>query len=373
MKTTRQYITLISALVFSVISIAALWITGVNPYDLIMAAWWPVLMVFQFSLILLWFTSIPNRLILLSLGMGASAIPLITYLIQKPLSLLIQGSALENLLSGSAFFNTIDLTAPVLAPITEETIKLIPVLFIFLLLMRYKKYRLLSPVDFALLGLAAGAGFDIFENLCRAYNGFYDMNGLYRSVVNEPLPSILGIYLFPTLYKSEYLGNPMLWFGHAGLTGTISLALGFFVYLKKKRYLFLPILVTVIAIIDHSMWNWYQPMPEQNWAKIVPSLTLHGRLLPLLFIAGLLFSIYLITRNKKRFNNELSRIRPPIDGYKNLCHRITIKIAYNKSKNQLTNAFWHYLIKGIKEEPFDVVVDEILKLYSQPPEKEAVI
>ena len=356
----RTHIKILIQFAFSVIAVIALWYAGVNPYDLIMSAWWPVLTLLQFSLLLICFTSLPYRYFLAALGIGTSLVPLITYLVQKPLSLLLEGSGLQSLLSRPEYFGTIGLTAPLIAPVTEEITKLIPVIIIFFILLRFKKYRLLSPVDFALLGLFAGAGFDIFENICRSMNGFYDMNGLYRSSINEPLPGFFGIYLFPSIYRSEYLGNPMIWFGHSGYAACISMAFGWFLYLKKKRYAFLPVLILLISMFDHSMWNWYQPYPEQLWAIVLPKFTLYGRLIPVFYTVGLLASIGLLLKNKRRFEQELRQIKTLKETPGNPLFRLSLILALRQRENQLTNAFRHYLKKGIKAEPFDFVVQEII-------------
>lgn len=349
-------IKIILPLIFSDAAFVLLWVAGVNPYDLLMSAWWPILTVLQFSVVLFYFTSLPYKYVLIALGMGASVIPLITFLIQKPLYLLLENSALQSVLGQMEAFGTIDLTAPLIAPVTEEITKVIPVFVILFLLLRMKKYRLLSPVDFALIGLAAGAGFDIFENICRAMNGYYDVLGLYRSEIIEPFPGLLGVFPFPSMIKSEYMGNPMIWFGHSGLAASISLAIGFFIYLKKKRYIFIPILTYIICTFDHSMWNWYQPYPEQVWAKILPKLALYGRLIPILFTAGVLLSIYLLHRNKRRFKTELKKAEIPKDVSLPLLQKLSAVRTRWQRQNQLTNAFRHYLIKGIKSEPFDYVV-----------------
>jgi len=348
------------SITFFIIAIIILWSARVSPYDLVMALWWPILTVLQFSLILLAFTSLPFRYHVLALGLGASVVPLITFLIKKPLWLLLDGSKLQYILSDNAFFGTINLIAPLIAPIIEEFTKVLPVMLIFFLLLRFKKYRLLSPIDFALLGLFAGAGFDIFENIARVMNGFTSMNGLYRSPVNEPLPSLFGIFLYPSLYKSEYLGNPMILFGHSGLAAAIALAFGWFVYLKKKRYVILTVLVYAICVFDHSMWNWYEPYPEQLWAKVLPSFTLYGRLIPIGFTIGLIYTSYMLVRNKSRFRQELAKSKQIIDSPQKRLVSIKTWFILLQRDNQLANAFRHYLKEGIKAEPFDFVVQEII-------------
>ena len=357
---------LLVSITFVVIAIFMLSIARVNPYDLTMAAWWPLLTVIQFSLLLLMFTSLPFRFHLLALGLGASVVPLFTYLIARPAWLLLDGSQLQSILGDQAFFGTINLVAPIISPIVEEFTKLLPVFFIFYLLRRYHKYRLLSPIDFALLGLFAGAGFDIFENITRVMNGFTEMNGLYRSPINEPLPSLFGIFLYPSLYRSEYLGNPMLWFGHSGHTATIAFAFGWFLDLKKKRYIVLPILVYLLSVFDHSMWNWYQPFPEQLWAKVLPVFTLYGRLIPIGFAVGLIYTAYHFHRNKKRFKHELAQCKVNMDSTSNKLDSIKHGFILLQRDNQLVNAFRHYLKVGIKVEPFDVVVQEIIGRKEEP-------
>jgi RsiW-degrading membrane proteinase PrsW (M82 family) len=344
---------------FGLIALVLLWTTGINPYELVMAAWWPAIMVLGYSLALLWFAGISFGYILICIGLGASIVPLVTFLVQRFLNSLLSGSGLQRILSSDRFFGTIDLQAPLIAPITEELFKLLPVVLILIFLMRYKRYRLLSPIDFALLGMASGAGFDIFENLCRIYNDYYDVVGLYRSPVNEPIPAFL-TYLFPSMIRSEYLGNPMVWVGHSGTTGAISLAAGYCIFMKRMRLLFLPIATYIISVFDHSMWNWYQPYPVQFWAKILPSLTIYGRLLPFLFLAGILVGAYLMGRQRARFAQELRRVNENISLPAGFHGRIKWFLALNRVKNQVANALRHYLIRGLNGEEFDLIVSRLL-------------
>lgn len=351
---------IVLSILFLVIALITLGIAQVSPYDALMASWWPLLTVIQFSLLLLIFTSLPFHFHLLALGLGASAVPLITYALAQPLWMILDGSKLQTILGDRAFFGTYALTAPLIAPITEEFTKFLPVLFVFYLLHRYKKYRLLSPIDFALLCLFAGAGFDLFENVARVMNGFTEMNGLYRSVINEPLPGLFGIFLYPSLYQSEYLGNPMIWFGHSGYTAAIALAFGWSIYLKKKRYLFLPIVVYLFSVFDHSMWNWYQPYPEQLWAKVLPFFSLYGRLIPIVFTIGLIITVYVLYRNKKRFKQELESSKLKLEPTQNVFDSVKNWLILLQRDNQLCNAFRHYVKVGIKVEPFDFVVQDII-------------
>ena len=363
----NKNIRVILQLAFAAIALIVLWIAGVNPYNLLMCFWWPLLTVLQMAVLLFFFSSLRYKYLFTALGLGASIVPLITFLVQKPLNLLLEGTRFQYVMSHYEVLGTIDLQTPLIAPLTEEITKLLPIAFILILLMPHKKYRLLSPVDFALLGIAAGAGFDIFENICRFMNGYTDVLGLYRNELMEPIPGVFGIYLFPSMIKSNYLGNPMIWFGHAGLTGAISMAIGFFVYLKKKRYMFLPIAAYILCAFDHSMWNWYQPYPEQTWAKILPALTLYGRLIPILFAFGLLAAIYILMRYKKRFESVLEKTAYPAEPSVGLGCKLNAAILGIRRRNQLINAFRHYVKKGIKVEPFDVVTAELANIFRTAP------
>ncbi len=363
----NKSVRIILQLAFAAAALGLLWIAGVNPYNLLMCFWWPLLTVLQMAVLLFFFSSLPYRHLFAALGLGASAVPLATFLIQKPLNLLLEGTRFQYLMGRFEALGTINLQAPLIAPLTEEITKMLPVAFFVILLMKYKKYRLLSPIDFALLGLAAGAGFDIFENICRFMNGYYDVLGFYRTEVMEPIPGVFGLYLFPCMIKSEYLGNPMIWFGHAGLTGAISLAFGFFIYLKKKRYIILPVAAYILCAFDHSMWNWYQPYPEQKWAKILPALTLYGRLIPILFAFGLLAAIFMLMRNRKRFKALLKKTDHPERASAGIRNKLDSAIRGVRRRNQLANAFRHYIKRGVKGEPFDVVTAELAGLLQPLP------
>jgi hypothetical protein len=98
------------------------------------------------------------------------------------------------------------------------------------------------------------------------------------------------------------------------------------------------------------MWNWYQPYPEQTWAKTLPALTLYGRLIPILFAFGLLAAIYILMRYKKRFKSVLEKTAYPAEPSVGLGCKLNAAILGIRRRNQLVNAFRHYVKKGIKVE-----------------------
>jgi hypothetical protein len=108
------------------------------------------------------------------------------------------------------------------------------------------------------------------------------------------------------------------------------------------------------------MWNWYQPFPEQLWAKVLPNFTLYGRLIPIGFTIGLIFTSYILVRNKRRFVKELEESKQITESPKKRLVSIRDRLILLQRDNQLANAFRHYLKAGIKAEPFDFVVQEII-------------
>jgi RsiW-degrading membrane proteinase PrsW (M82 family) len=197
--------------------------------------------------------------------MGFLAVPAIAALIGRPV--------VSHLGTNSG------LATAVWAPLTEESLKVLPVLLIAVLAVRRRASRP-SAADLLLLGLSSGAGFALFEN------AVYGRGGVNWSAA--PLASLL----IPSGSTTGLYGRPgMLVAGHMVHAGL--LALGIAITLLYKDFRFrrwaLPA-AFLVAFTEHSAVNGLLLTSgnggSPGWAKLLAVLTLHGWLSVLLLIGG---------------------------------------------------------------------------------------
>ena len=190
-------------------------------------------------------------------GIGA-----LTVLIGKPF--------VDHLGKDSAFL------AVVFAPLTEELSKLLPVAVFLLLSARNQRWRP-SVGDAVLFGVTIASGFTVYENI------LYTRGTEGGWLANLPFSSVLP---FITAHGSMLVGT------HVVYTGLASLALAVTViYRRRFRFaLFALPVALAITMIEHATVNrltfvgWFEAPPL--WARLTQTLTLHGHLSMLLFIAG---------------------------------------------------------------------------------------
>lgn len=154
----------------------------------------------------------------------------------------------------------------ILTPIVEEVLKLVPLgLYLFL----SRRASSLSLADFALIGMASGAGFQLMEEFARriATGSSYGFTLLGGNVIHWDL-----FTLFPG-YKEESFLPTQMTASHALITAMVALSIGIAIRLKSKLKgfsLLLPGFCLFVAILDHAVWNGGYQFP--NWIRAVHKL-----------------------------------------------------------------------------------------------------
>jgi RsiW-degrading membrane proteinase PrsW (M82 family) len=197
--------------------------------------------------------------------MGFLAVPAIAALIGRPV--------VSHLGTNSA------LATAGWAPLTEESLKVLPVLLIAVLAVRRSASRP-AAADLLLVGLWSGAGFALFEN------AVYGRGGVNWSAA--PLVSLV----VPSGTTTALYGRPgMLVSGHMIHAGLV--AVGIAITLLYKDFRFrrwaLPV-AFLVALAEHSAVNGLLLTSSNggspSWAKLLAAITLHGWLSMLLFLIG---------------------------------------------------------------------------------------
>jgi RsiW-degrading membrane proteinase PrsW (M82 family) len=162
---------------------------------------------------------------------------------------LIYSTPLHHFFTSDTVLGNIDLMAPVVAPITEEILKVLPVVVFFCLGRNLSWRRITGPLDVMLLAAASGAGFNFIENICRVTDNYWTNLGPDTVALHASL-HIGPFYLFPDMIASDMYGVPTVWFGHAELTACIGLAMGLGFYIRKyfKPWWLIPLFVLFWAI-----------------------------------------------------------------------------------------------------------------------------
>lgn len=221
-----------------------------------------------------------------------------------------------------------DVRADVIAPISEEFLKVLPLLVYFW----WRKSGLRSsggPLDFAVLAGATGAGLafgedifvylsqgslggppsslfglglgQIYANLVGARSGGFIFTG--RSDFADNLS-----FFFPEM--QELLG--VVWSGHGALALGIGLSLGLALWLSRRRgtkvFFLLPVVVYVWAVWEHVMANWYGGSGcfggRTSVLCTLTSIDLHGRIFPLMILAAWGYSMWVSGRQLREHRSE---------------------------------------------------------------------
>lgn len=216
-----------------------------------------------------------------------------------------------------------DVPADVIAPVIEELFKVLPLLVLFW--WRGSGLRASAgPLDYAVLAGATGAGLsfaeDIFVHIHQGLPGptssifGLGMGPIYANLVGVDRPGFVFTgrsrfadtfaFFFPEM--QEVLG--MVWSGHGALALGTGLALGLAVWWSRRRgnrwFYLVPIAILLWTMVEHMLTNWYggaacgtSPSPLCT----VASIGLHGRVFPLVVLAGWGYATWVSGRHLRAF------------------------------------------------------------------------
>jgi hypothetical protein len=281
---------------------------------------WHAPLILMLLLVSLPWRTVSVRMVALFFFLGMGPVYLLTILSQAALVASPLDGALRSLsidLWNAGFGQLGDIHANVWAPITEEILKVAPLLV--LLLWRGTALRAMGgPLDLGILAAATGAGLGVAEDmtiLIGRFAGFLEtpdaallglgVGTLYIALVVNPLtpghieafPSfqlsyegVVGIFL-PSV--DERLMTGFVWAGHGAYPLAVGIALGLAVvaahrYGSRLPY-FLPVVILAYAIIEHALRNWYPSTCQSDPSQVlcvVAQLDFHGAIFPLLAIGG---------------------------------------------------------------------------------------
>jgi len=252
------------------------------------ALFWPLYALALVALVTLPWRTVQLRLVGLAFFTGAGPVMGVTLLLQWGL-LTLAGTTpgltawIENhlLLWGGEFGSGL------IAPVTEEILKILP-LVLFFGWLRRRGTSVLGPLDVILLGVAIGAGFDFSEHLFRTSAAGGAVIGF--GSLEHVGPQWGVFHLFPTLTTNIWGDN--VCFSHPGWTGMVAVGLALSYWLGQRRVWVrvLPWLLGLWAIWDHYLWNsgaLAQPWLEDSLLAKLPALDGYGRVMPYAFLVGL--------------------------------------------------------------------------------------
>ncbi len=287
-----------NAIILAIVFFIGLWFTRLTPVGILWAVYWPGIFVLQLVIITTPWRIVSLRQVMLMFLLGMSIVLLLTFIVQFIMFALVNLDVIRNTLY--SVIGSYDLMASVVAPVTEEIFKIAPL--VMLLWGGWRGFKYISgPLDTAVLAGACGAGFDFFENLLRVANNNWLELGPDRGVPVAS-PQLGPFYIFPDMHGSTAFGNPMVWFGHGEITAFIGLAIGLGWYLRKKSrfWWLIPGAALIWATWDHFLVNYYAtPHAYRGWTNILPGLELYGWLLPIVFLLGFFYAIYLSNKTQQ--------------------------------------------------------------------------
>lgn len=181
----------------------------------------------------------------------------------------------------------------VIAPLTEEPLKIAPLL-VLLLALRWRERWSAGACDLMLLGVALGSGFGFVEDSLRHKSSYGAAIG----------PHFLGIPLTPDAYSG--------FIGHGGSAGFICLAIGWWVWLsrwKKARVIaVLPaIMIGLWMMFDHGLAN-YSTFSMDRFTRWFWSLDGRGQSAPYVFMAAVLLTLIVEWIVLLAFTRKLQRV-----------------------------------------------------------------
>jgi len=171
------------------------------------------------------------------------------------------------------------LATAVWVPVTEELLKLLPVVLVLMMAMRRARTRP-SVLDVTLLGAWAGAGFNVFENATLGRGGF--------SLFTNPILSLV----FPSEGKGMAFGWTVVQTGHLVHTSLIALGIAFPLFYPRQfaRRWVVPVVAIGAVIVEHCSQNAIVTgRLNEIIAKLSIIVTLGGRLTSVLLIGGVAY------------------------------------------------------------------------------------
>ena len=171
-------------------------------------------------------------------------------------------------------------------PLTEETIKLIPVTIVLFAALR-RKDRRPSALDIMLLGACVGAGFAIYESATFGRGAF--------SLTVAPVISLF----FPMAIPGRAAGWPLIQVGHLIHSALLALGIGFFFLYRKRvrRAWIAPAIAAFAALLEHTSQNAIVTGAVPDFAaRLTIVLTLGGRLSSIALIVGVACIAFFETR-----------------------------------------------------------------------------
>ena len=333
-KIDRELLPWIPALV----GVLLLWLRGVAPWNLVQAGFWPVVFLLQLWLFLAPFRTVTIGEIAAGFSVGLSVTSPLIWLAATLMDAVVRQKPIAAFLKGKSVFGSTNLTGTIVAPVTEELIKAAVPLLLLFLLTRFgtrPMAKVRTPVDFLILCAASGAGFSLFENLFRAANGDYGY--LWPKFDSDVSWAVGPFRLFPEMYASSFYNGDMIWFGHAGTAAAVGLAVGLFYHTRHRIVtVLLPIITWLMVIWDHLLWNYQINRAKVWWKPLLGNLTLHGRVLPVLYMVMLVAALLLIGRRYMWYfsTRNADRYPPPrVHGMRSLpavagSHRHVLMAAF---------------------------------------------
>lgn len=166
--------------------------------------------------------------------------------------------------------------ASVIAPLTEEPLKILPLLLLVFVLPWRGRWSC-GACDLMVLGVALGSGFGFVEDSLRHKMSYPDAIG----------PHFLGIPLTPDAHSN--------FIGHGGSAGFICLAIGWWVWMSRWKMLrvvaFLPaIFVGLWMMFDHGLAN-YSTFTMDRYTRWFWAFDDRGERAPYVFVAAVVLTL----------------------------------------------------------------------------------
>jgi RsiW-degrading membrane proteinase PrsW (M82 family) len=298
----------------ALIGILLLWVRGISPYNLLQAGFLPIVFLLQLWFFLSPFRTVTAREITSGFVAGISITSPLIWISATLMDAFVRQKPISAFFKSKSVFGSMNITATVVAPITEEIWKVaVPMLMLFLLTHWGSRpmAKARTPVDFLILSASSGAGFELFENLFRVVNRETDV--LWPAFKSSISWGIGPFKFFPDMYANRFYSGDMIWLGHVGTAAVMGLAIGLFYHSRKKGLtILLPIVAVLASIWDHMLFNYNIHRSKIWWKSTLGNITLQGRLLPILYFVMLAIAVLLIVRRYQwYFTTRSVHLYPP--------------------------------------------------------------